>query len=135
MAVYKVNEARALLPVRYFEAGGALASHDTDENLLAVNSRGVPSETYQPVSKGAVFYTDAASADAAKEEAGEGAAVYFVANEAYVESHVKLGTFKEVEQQQRQAASEPQKQQQEAPKSRGRKAAGQEQNPKVTPAE
>lgn len=116
MAVYKVNEARALLPIRYLEAGGALADHETDENLLAVNSRGVPSETYQPVSQGAVFYTDAASKDAAQEEAGEGAAVYYVTNEAYVESHVRLGTFKEVKQQKQQQA-EP------SPREKARKVA------------
>ncbi len=104
MAVYKVNEARALLPVHYMEAGGALADHETDQNLLAVNSRNVPLESYQPVSRGTVFYTDAGSRDAAEKEAGEGGVVYYVTNEQYVKSHVNLGTFKEVKQEQRAAA-------------------------------
>ncbi len=97
MAVYKVKEARALLPVRYMEAGGALADHNTDDNLLAVNQRGAAMEVYQPVAEGAVFYTDAASFEAAQEEAGEDGIVYYVTNEQYVQSHVKLGTFKEVQ--------------------------------------
>jgi len=122
MAVYKVKQARALLPVHYFEAGGALADHTADENLVAVNERGVQKEIYQPVSQGAVFYTDAASHEAAKEEAGEGGSVYYVTNEAYVESHVNLGTFEKVEQKKQQSASSQES------KPRGRQKAAQQQD-------
>jgi len=115
MAAYKVKNARAMFPYRYRQSNGAVATHETSEELLAVNERGGFLESYYMLEQGDVVYTDAASFDALTDEQKSGDTLY-VPNSDFLGEHEKLGTIEKLE-------SAPAKQ--AAPKAGGNgKAAG-----------